>query len=226
MQHGRVCAAGDDRLERQRVRASAEELRLQLDLQLALGSPRLDQRLQRCEAGACRLLRRPHPGQLDLVLRPANVREPVAELLVELRVRRDARHAGAEAAEASIPASFQPGVQFVHGPRAVRDAFFEPIDSRPEALLARHRFDEIGPAVLGVESEHAAGSLAVRQVEILRVRAKRVGEVVATRHRNRLARTDEHELVCQVPRVDRSRSPARELGDYCPVLIVQAPSGL
>jgi hypothetical protein len=204
-----VRAAGNDRLERQRVRASAEEVDLQLDLQVALCSARVDQRFERDKAGTCRLLRRPHPRQLDLVLRPANLRERVAQLLVELRVRRDARHAGAEHAAAPIATSFQPGGQLARGPGAVGNPFFEPVDSRPEQLLARDRLDELRPAVRGVEREHSAGTLSVGQVEVLRVRVERVRAVVAARHRNRLAGADEDELVLQIPRCSGSRSSAR-----------------
>src|SRR5437762_7095772 len=53
---GSVGAAGDDRVEGQRIGTGAEEASLQLDLKLSLCPPSFDQRVQRQKAGARRLL--------------------------------------------------------------------------------------------------------------------------------------------------------------------------
>ena len=93
VQHRRVRAAADDRVEGERVGAAPEEGRLELDLQLALAPSRLDQRRDVREAGARGPLGGAHPRQLDGVLLAPDVVQAVAQVGLELGRRGDLRHA-------------------------------------------------------------------------------------------------------------------------------------
>jgi len=73
MEHCRVRAAANDRVEGEEVRAMPEELRFEFDLDFPLGPARLQQLRHSGEAGARRLLGGTHPAQLELVLLPADV---------------------------------------------------------------------------------------------------------------------------------------------------------
>src|SRR3954468_7060934 len=69
--------------------------------------------------------------------------------------------------------------------------------TRPEPLIAGDGIDEIDPALSGIECEHTAWALAIRQIEVLGMRPERVSPVPTSWHRHRSARTDEHNLVAQ-----------------------------
>ena len=150
-------AAPDDRLEGKRVGAAAEELRFQLDLQLAFGPPLADHLLNREEAGARRLLGLAHPRQLDFVFRAPRVRQGIAQLLIEGGVRRDAADRSAEATNAAVLAFFEPGGQLGNGASAVGNAFPQVVRSRPEQLFAGDRGQEIDPPLGGSKASTPPG---------------------------------------------------------------------
>jgi len=67
------------------------------------------------------------------------------------------------------------------------------------------------PAVRRRVGQHAAGAFAVREVEVLGVRAERVHAVAAPRHGDLVAGDDEHDAPVEVPcRRGRRALPLQE----------------
>ena len=90
-------------------------------------------------------------------------------------------------------------------------------------MTGSHEFD---PALARVERQHAAGALAVGEVQVLRVRAEGVRAVAAARHRDLLARLHEHDGVAHVPCIrGRRAAPLELLRDVCHRARVRAPNG-
>jgi hypothetical protein len=200
VQDGRVVAGGEDRLERERVAAVAQERRLEVHLQLALGGACGDQLHQRREAGAGRRLGRAHALELDLVLGAADADERVAQLDVGVRAR----------AERACGPAGKPLLQLVQWPGAVGDALAVAVEPGPQQLLGGDRRDELDPAVAWRVGEHATGALAVREVEVLGVRAERIRAVAAPRHGDLIAGVHEHDAAVEVPGRRGRRAPPLE----------------
>ena len=184
-----MVARRDDRLEREEVAAVAQERRLERHLQLALASAGLDQRHELREAGPRRLGGDSHPFQLDVVLRPPDADQRVAQLGV--RLRRHAKPAHGPAAHERL--------ELVERTRLLGHALAVSLEPRPQQLLGGDRRDELDPALARVEREHAARAFAVGQVQVLRVRAERVRPVAAPGDRDLVAGRDEHDAVVEDP---------------------------
>jgi hypothetical protein len=202
VQDGAVVARRDDRLERQEVAAVPEEGRLEHDLQLALGAARGDQRHERLEAGARGLRGGAHARELDVVLRAPDVDERVTQLDVGVGGRAEPAHRPA----------VDPCVEVTHRARAVGHAFAVALEPRPQQLVGGDRRDELDPPVGRRVGQDAAGAFAVREVEVLGVRAERVRPVTAPRHRDLLAGGDQHDAAVEVPCRRGRRAPPLEEG--------------
>ena len=197
-----MVARRDDRLEREEVAAVAEERRLERDLQLALGAARGDQRHELFEAGARRLRGRAHALELDVVLGAADVDERVAQLDVGV---------GGRAEPAHRPAA-DPRLELAQRARAFGHAFAVALEPGPQQLVGGDRRDELDPAVGRRVGQHAARAFAVREVEVLGVRAERVRAVAAPRHGDLVAGGDEHDAAVEVPRRRGRLAPPFEEG--------------
>ena len=209
VQHPGVGTAGHDRVEGEEVGAVAEELRLELDLKLALGAPGPEQRHDRCEPGRGGPLGRPHAIELDRVLLTADVIQFAPELGGQLGAGADPGYRGAEGRESPPRARCEPTVQVGdRGHALARGVRARPL---PEELLGRDRSDEIDPPLLRVEGENPARPLAVGQVEVLRVGSERIRPIGPSGHGNRLAGADEHRLRAQVPALGDGSPSALDL---------------
>jgi hypothetical protein len=83
--------------------------------------------------------------------------------------------------------------------------------SLPQALVACHRSDEVNPPIAGVEREDATGALAIREIEVFGMGAKRIGPVAAAGDSDLLARADEDYLVVEIPDLRDGSTAADEL---------------
>ena len=199
VQNGGVVAGRDDRLEGEEVAAVGEEGGLERDLQLALGAPRLDQRDELGEAGASGLTGGPHPVELDRVLGTPHPDQRVAELDVGVRHRHLAEPPDLPVAD--------PALQLRQRAGSLGHALAVALEPGPEQLFGCDRRDELDPALPRREGEDPARAFAVGQVEVLGVRAERVGAIAATGHRNLLARGDEDHAGVEIPGLRRRRTP-------------------
>ena len=93
MQDCRVAAAGHDRVEGKSVGTATEELGFEADLDLVLRLPLGDQLVEQEKARSRCLLRVAHPSELDVVLDATDVRERIAEIVVEASVQETPRTA-------------------------------------------------------------------------------------------------------------------------------------
>ena len=200
VQDGRVIARRHDRLEREEITSVPEERGLEQHLQLTLAAARCDQRHELGEAGARRVRGRPHALELEIVLGVMDPDERVPQ--VDIAVSRGAQPA--------YGAPGDPRVELVQRTRAFGHAFAVALEPRPEQLLGGDRRDEIDPAVARCVGQHAAGTLAVGEVEVLGVAAERVDAVAASGNGDLVARADEHDAVGDVPRRRRRAAPPLE----------------
>jgi hypothetical protein len=168
----------------------------------ALAATGGDQRHELLEAGARRLRGRSHARELDVVLGAAYADERVAQLAVGVGGRAEPAHG---------PRG-DPRLELAQRARPFGHAFAVTLEPAPQQLVGADRRDELDPAVGGRVGQHAAGALAVCQVEVLGVHAERVAAVGAPRHGNLVAGSDEHDAAVEVPRRRGRRSPAFEEG--------------
>jgi hypothetical protein len=208
VEHRRVGATADDRVECEEVGAAPEERRLELYLKLALAPARLDQRRYRGETGAGRPLGGTHACQLDGVLLATDVVQAIAQVGLELSRRRQLRQRSAETGHRTALALLEPAGELGHRHSLRRVG----CGALPQAFLAGHRHDEVDPALVRVEGQDAARPLAVGQIEVLRVRAERVGAVAAAGDRDPVPGTDQHDLVIELPAPSSRAPPTLELG--------------
>ena len=122
---------------------------------------------------------------------------------------------GDRAEPAHRPAA-DPRVELVQRARALGHPFAVALEPGPQQLVGGDRRDELDPAVGRRVGQHAAGAFAVREVEVLGVRAERVGAVAAPRHGDLVAGGDEHDAAVEVPRRRGRRAPPLEEGVRCP----------
>ena len=103
-----------------------------------------------------------------------------------------------------------PRLELAQRARAFGHAFAVAVEPGPQQLVGGDRRDELDPAVGRRVGQHAAGAFAVREVEVLGVRAERVGAVAAPRHGDLVAGGDEHDTAVEVPRRRGRRAPPFE----------------
>ena len=156
-------------------------------------APGSDQPLHRGEAGRGRGHGAPHALQLDLVLGPLRLQEPLLHLGGEVGVRAHAGQRHAQHGHAASAPLVEPAVE-LRERRAlgVRAAL-------PDPLVLGHVGHEVGPARLRVERDHPAHALAVGEVDVLGVGEERVGLVLPARDGDGVPRADEHDPVGEAP---------------------------
>ena len=154
------------------------------------------------EAGARRLRGHAHALELDVVLGAADVDQRVAQPVVGV---------GGRAEPAHRPAG-DPRLEPVQRARALGHSLAVALEPAPQELLGGDRRHELDPAAGRRIGQHAAGALAVGEVEVLGVRAERVRAVAAPRHGDLVADGHEHDASVEVPGFRGRRAPPFQEG--------------
>ena len=85
----------------------------------------------------------------------------------------------------------------------------------PQGLVPCHRRDEVEPPIAGVKREHTSGPLAVGQIEVFAVGAKRISSIAASRHRDRCSCADQDDGVSRPQRAHGASAALQRGGDFC-----------
>jgi hypothetical protein len=130
----------------------------------------------------------------------ADVVQRRAQSRLEVRVTPHLGERAAEAGNRPPSARPEPCLEFADWPSLVTSGWGE---AAPQSLLPADGDNEVNPSVGGIEGESAAGPLAIGQIEVLGVGAKRVSAIAAAWDSDRNAGTDHDDRVVKGPTLSR-----------------------